>query len=152
MIADQHGELRRHGQRVHAQLDALGVRHLHGGKIDRRRDGEGGRRYLVFHHAQLRVRRGDAARHDAIVEAAGGKVVGSQVYPFPETTDFSAFLVKAQASGAKILGICGAGADLINIVKQAHEFGLTRTMKLARWWPTPPTSARSGSRWRPGRG
>ena len=39
--------------------------------------------------------------------------------------------MKAQASGAKILGICGAGADLINIVKQAHEFGLSRTMNLA---------------------
>ena len=58
-------------------------------------------------------------------------MLGAQIYPFPETTDFSAFLVKAQASGAKILGICGAGADLINIVKQAHEFGLTRTMNLA---------------------
>lgn len=65
------------------------------------------------------------------VEAAGGKVLGSQLYPFPETTDFSAFLVKAQASGAKVLGICGAGSDLINVVKQAHEFGLTQTMKPA---------------------
>ena len=58
-------------------------------------------------------------------------MLGAQIYPFPETTDFSAFLVKAQASGAKILGICGAGADLINIVKQAHEFGLTKKMNLA---------------------
>src|SRR4051794_12925725 len=76
---------------------------------------------------------GTATQRDTtrFVEAAGGKVVGSQLYPFPETTDFSAFLVKAQASGAKILGICGAGADLINIVKQAHEFGLSRTMNLA---------------------
>jgi branched-chain amino acid transport system substrate-binding protein len=76
---------------------------------------------------------GTATQRDTtkFVEAAGGKVLGSQLYPFPETTDFSAFLVKAQASGAKILGICGAGADLINIVKQAHEFGLTQTMNLA---------------------
>jgi branched-chain amino acid transport system substrate-binding protein len=76
---------------------------------------------------------GEATQRDTtrFVEAAGGKVFGSQVYPFPETTDFSAFLVRAQASGAKILGICGAGADLINIIKQAHEFGLTQTMKLA---------------------
>ena len=76
---------------------------------------------------------GEATQRDTtrFVEAAGGKVLGAQVYPFPETTDFSAFLVKAQASGAKILGICGAGADLINIIKQAHEFGLTQTMKLA---------------------
>lgn len=76
---------------------------------------------------------GEATQRDTtkFVEAGGGKVLGSQLYPFPETTDFSAFLVKAQASGAKILGICGAGADLINIIKQAHEFGLSKTMNLA---------------------
>ena len=76
---------------------------------------------------------GEATQRDTtkFVEAGGGKVLGSQLYPFPETTEFSAFLVKAQASGAKILGICGAGADLINIIKQAHEFGLPRTMNLA---------------------
>ena len=76
---------------------------------------------------------GEALQRDTtkFVEAAGGRVLGSQLYPFPETTDFSALLVKAQASGAKILGICGAGADLINIIKQAHEFGLPQTMNLA---------------------
>jgi len=76
---------------------------------------------------------GAATQRDTttFVEAAGGKVLGAQIYPFPETTDFSAFLIKAQASGAKILGICGAGADLINIIKQAHEFGLTKTMNMA---------------------
>ena len=76
---------------------------------------------------------GEAIQRDTtkFVESAGGRVLGAQLYPFPETTDFSAFLVKAQASGAKILGICGAGSDLINIVKQAHEFGLSRTMSLA---------------------
>jgi branched-chain amino acid transport system substrate-binding protein len=76
---------------------------------------------------------GEAIQRDTtrFVEAGGGKVLGAQIYPFPETTDYSAFLVKAQASGAKILGICGAGADLINIVKQAHEFGLSHKMSLA---------------------
>jgi len=76
---------------------------------------------------------GAATQRDTthFVEAAGGKVLGAQVYPFPETTDYSAFLVRAQGSGAKILGICGAGADLINIIKQAHEFGLTPKMNLA---------------------
>jgi len=76
---------------------------------------------------------GAATQRDTtrFVEAGGGKVLGAQIYPFPETTDYSAFLVKAQASGAKILGICGAGADLINIVKQAHEFGLTKKMNIA---------------------
>jgi branched-chain amino acid transport system substrate-binding protein len=76
---------------------------------------------------------GEATQRDTthFVEVGGGKVLGSQLYPFPETTDFSSYLVKAQASGAKILGICGAGSDLINIIKQAHEFGLSKTMNLA---------------------
>jgi branched-chain amino acid transport system substrate-binding protein len=65
------------------------------------------------------------------VEAAGGKVLGSRLFPFPETTDFSGPLVEAQSSGAKILGISGAGVDLVNIVKQAHEFGVQKTMNLA---------------------
>ena len=76
---------------------------------------------------------GEATQRDTtrFVLAGGGKVLGSQLYPFPETTDFSSYLVKAQASGAKILGICGAGSDLINVIKQAHEFGLSKTMNLA---------------------
>lgn len=76
---------------------------------------------------------GEAVQRDTtkIVQAAGGKVLGAQIYPFPETTDFSGQLLQAQASGAKILGMAGAGADLINVVKQAHEFGLTRTMSIA---------------------
>ena len=58
-------------------------------------------------------------------------MLGARVYPFPETSDFSGPLVEAQASGAKILGISGAGVDLVNIVKQAHEFGIQKTMNLA---------------------
>jgi len=65
------------------------------------------------------------------VREAGGKVLGARLYPFPETTDFSSMLVQAQASGAKILGFCSAGSDLINGLKQAREFGVTRTMKPA---------------------
>ena len=65
------------------------------------------------------------------VEANGGKILGGRLFPFPETTDFSAPLLEAQASGAKILGVSGAGVDLVNIVKQAHEFGVQKTMKLA---------------------
>ena len=65
------------------------------------------------------------------VEKAGGKVLGARLYPFPETSDFSAPLIEAKASGAKILGVSGAGVDLVNIVKQAHEFGVNTTMKLA---------------------
>jgi branched-chain amino acid transport system substrate-binding protein len=70
----------------------------------------------------------DTAR---VVQAAGGKVLGSSAYPFPGTSDFSSFLLQAQASGAKVLGLANSGADTINCIKQANEFGLTRTMKIA---------------------
>ncbi len=74
---------------------------------------------------------GQALQRDVtgFVEGAGGKVVGSVKYPFPGTTDFSSFLIQAQASGAKILGIANAGTDTINTIKQAQEFGIK--MKLA---------------------
>ncbi len=59
-----------------------------------------------------------------VVGAAGGQVKGHIAYPFPGTTDFSSYLVQAQASGAKVLGLCCTGGDMENCVKQAHEFGL----------------------------
>ena len=65
------------------------------------------------------------------VTGAGGKVLGARRYPFPDTTDFSSYLVQAQASGAKVLGLANAGGDTINCIKQAVEFGLTKTMKMA---------------------
>jgi branched-chain amino acid transport system substrate-binding protein len=60
------------------------------------------------------------------ITAGGGRVLGAARYPFPTTTDFSSFLVQAQASGAKIIGLANSGGDTINCVKQAAEFGLTR--------------------------
>jgi branched-chain amino acid transport system substrate-binding protein len=60
------------------------------------------------------------------VRAAGGRVVGSVRTPFPGTTDFSSFLLQAQASRAKVIGLANAGADTINCIKQAAEFGITR--------------------------
>jgi branched-chain amino acid transport system substrate-binding protein len=65
------------------------------------------------------------------IKSSGGKVLGASPYPFPGTTDFSSFLVQAQASGAKVLGLCNAGSDAVNSIKQVHEFGLNNTMKLA---------------------
>lgn len=65
------------------------------------------------------------------VVAAGGKVLGSAPYPFPGTADFSSFLLQGQASGAKVIGFASAGADLINCIKQAREFGLNNSMRLA---------------------
>jgi branched-chain amino acid transport system substrate-binding protein len=68
----------------------------------------------------------------AAVTAAGGKVVGAVRTPFPGTTDFSSFLLQAQGSGAKVVGLANAGGDTINSIKQAGEFGLTTSgQKLA---------------------
>ena len=66
------------------------------------------------------------------VRAAGGRILGSVRTPFPGTTDFSSFLLQAQASRAKVIGLANAGGDTINTIKQAAEFGLTRRgVKLA---------------------
>ena len=59
-----------------------------------------------------------------IVEQLGGKVAGMVAYPFPGTTDFSAYILQAQASKAKVLCLANAGDDTANCIKQAHEFGL----------------------------
>jgi branched-chain amino acid transport system substrate-binding protein len=67
----------------------------------------------------------------ALVQKSGGKVMGSALYPFPGTTDFSSFLVQAQSSGAKVLGLANAGGDTVNSIKQAAEFGLNSSMKIA---------------------
>ena len=67
----------------------------------------------------------------AVVQAAGGRVLGTAFYPSPGTTDFSSLLLRAQASGAKVLAFANAAAETVNCVKQAQEFGLTGTMKLA---------------------
>jgi len=66
------------------------------------------------------------------VRNAGGRVLGQVRTPFPGTTDFSSFLVQAQASRAKVIGLANAGGDTINCIKQAAEFGITRRgIKLA---------------------
>ena len=68
---------------------------------------------------------GQALERDtaAVVEKNGGKVLGKVRHPFP-ATDFSSFLLQAQASKAKIIGLANAGADTINAIKQASEFGI----------------------------
>ncbi|MBN8907443.1 MAG: ABC transporter permease [Rhodospirillales bacterium 69-11] len=66
----------------------------------------------------------------ATILALGGKVVGSVKHPLG-TTDFSSYLVQAQASGAKVVGLADTGTDLINAVKQAAEFGIPRQQMLA---------------------
>jgi branched-chain amino acid transport system substrate-binding protein len=66
----------------------------------------------------------------AVVKKVGGTVTGAVRAPL-STSDFSSFMLQAQSSGAKILGLANAGGDFINAVKAAKEFGVTNTMSLA---------------------
>ncbi len=61
----------------------------------------------------------------AVVEANGGKVVGKVRHPI-NTNDFSSFLLQAQSSKAKIIGLANAGGDTINSIKQGAEFGIVK--------------------------
>ncbi|SDJ70254.1 amino acid/amide ABC transporter substrate-binding protein, HAAT family [Bradyrhizobium lablabi] len=73
----------------------------------------------AFGHSLL----ADASR---FVEENGGKVVGSVRFPFG-SPDFSSFLLQAQASKAKVIGLAMSGADLLNAIKQAREFGIVQS-------------------------
>ncbi|QAU33763.1 ABC transporter substrate-binding protein [Janthinobacterium sp. 17J80-10] len=66
----------------------------------------------------------------AVVKSSGGNVVGQVKHPL-NASDFSSFLLQAQASKAQILGLANAGGDTVNSIKAANEFGITKTMKLA---------------------
>ena len=61
----------------------------------------------------------------AVVEKSGGKVLGKVRHPFPGQ-DFSSFLLQAQQSKAKIIGLANAGSDTTNSIKQAAEFGIVQ--------------------------
>ena len=60
-----------------------------------------------------------------VVKTAGGKVLGSVKHPL-STQDFSSFLLQAQSSKAKVIGLANAGQDTINSIKQAGEFGIVK--------------------------
>jgi branched-chain amino acid transport system substrate-binding protein len=65
-----------------------------------------------------------------VVNDNGGKVLGSVRHPFPGQ-DFSSFLLKAQSSGAQVIGLANAGSDTTNSIKQAAEFGISKKQSLA---------------------
>ena len=65
------------------------------------------------------------------VIGAGGRIEGEAAYPFPGTTDFAPLLAQAQQSGASVLGLANAGADVIACVRGAHAAGLTDQMRIA---------------------
>ncbi len=65
-----------------------------------------------------------------VVTESGGKVLGAARHP-QSSSDFSSYLLQAQSSGAKVIGMANAGADTINTIKQAKEFGVTPKQTLA---------------------
>ena len=65
-----------------------------------------------------------------VIKASGGKVLGTGRHPLA-TSDFSSFLLQAQASKAQVLGLANAGGDTVNSIKAANEFGLMKKMKMA---------------------
>lgn len=64
------------------------------------------------------------------IQAAGGKVLGSVLHPL-NASDFSSYLLQAQASKAKVIGLANAGGDTINAIKSASEFGISKNQTLA---------------------
>ena len=70
---------------------------------------------------------GQALERDttAVIKANGGKVLGAVRHPL-NTADFSSFLLQAQSSGAKVIGLANAGGDTTNAIKQAAEFGIVQ--------------------------
>ncbi|MFB9867708.1 ABC transporter substrate-binding protein [Vreelandella sulfidaeris] len=62
----------------------------------------------------------------SVVQANGGEVVGGVRHPFP-TNDFSSYILQAQGSGAKIVGLANAGSDTVNAITTASQFGLTQS-------------------------
>ena len=80
-----------------------------------------------------------------LVQKAGGRVVGSVRHPFNATGDFASFLLQAQNSGASVVAIGSTGGDLINMLKQAREFGMGKdSQKLASFVLTLPDVAALG--------
>ncbi|UFW42323.1 ABC transporter substrate-binding protein [Bradyrhizobium sp. WSM471] len=65
-----------------------------------------------------------------VIESTGGRILGAVKHPLG-TTDLSSFLLQAQASNADVIALADAGGDFINAVKQAHEFGILGSQRLA---------------------
>ena len=103
---------------VHWIVDTYGLAHSTGGSIVKA--GGDSWFFLVADYAFGKTLLRDTS---AVVEASGGKVVGSVSAPI-NTSDFSSYLLQAQNSKAKVIGLANAGGDTTNSIKQAHEFGL----------------------------
>ena len=65
-----------------------------------------------------------------VVKSMGGKVLGTSKHPL-NASDFASFMLQAQSSGAKVVGLANAGKDTQNAIRQANEFGITKKQTLA---------------------
>jgi branched-chain amino acid transport system substrate-binding protein len=83
--------------------------------------------FLTADYAFGRAMETDVSR---VVQSSGGKIAGSVKHP-TNTSDFSSFLLQAQASKADVIGLANGGSDTSNSLKQAQEFQLTKTAKIA---------------------
>ena len=115
-----------HQRAVLAQYRALDLRHLHAGP--RHRPGTGEERAAIPGSSSPPIM--PSARRSSATPRpwswpTGGKVLGGVKHPL-NTADFSSFLLQAQASKAKIIGLANAGGDTTNTIKQAAEFGIVR--------------------------
>src|SRR4029453_2367910 len=63
---------------------------------------------------------------EAVVRENGGKVIGKVRHPWPTTSDFSSFLLEAQTSQARVIGLANAGRDMINTIEQGTRLGIVQ--------------------------
>ena len=113
-------------QGLHAQHDPLDLRHLDARQRHRQRDRQDRRRHLVLPDRRLRVRPRARARHRGgrAEERRQGAGQGARIRSTRRTS--RSFLLQAQASKAKIIGLANAGGDTTNSIKQAAEFGIVK--------------------------
>ncbi len=110
---------------VHYAYDAYSLAHGTGKTI-----AEGGGDTWFFLTVDFAFGIGLEQQVGDVVRNAKGRVVGAARHPLG-TTDFSSYVLQAQASKAKIIGLASTGNDTINAIKAAHEFGVTKNQKLA---------------------
>jgi len=110
---------------VHYAYDAYSLAHGTGKTI-----AEGGGDTWFFLTVDFAFGIGLEQQVGDVVRASKGRVVGAARHPLG-TTDFSSYVLQAQASKAKIVGLASTGNDTINAIKAAHEFGITKNQKLA---------------------
>ena len=110
---------------VHYSYDTVALAKGTGGAVSR----QGGKNwyFITADYAFGTSLESDTTR---VVKASGGTVLGSSKHPVG-ASDFSSFILQAQASKAQILGLANAGDDLVNAIKSANEFGLKKNMKIA---------------------